>query len=61
MIGNFVLTLSGRDKHVLISYIGYTTKNITLKDGQTSVNVILEEDSELLDEVVVVGYGTQRK
>ncbi|WP_302572573.1 TonB-dependent receptor [Parabacteroides goldsteinii] len=59
--GNFVLTVSGRDKHVLISYIGYTTKNITLKDGQTSVNVILEEDSELLDEVVVVGYGTQKK
>ena len=59
--GNFVLTVSGRDKHVLISYIGYTTKNITLKDGQTSVNVILEEDSELLDEVVVVGYGTKRK
>ena len=46
---------------MLISYIGYTTKNITLKDGQTSVNVILEEDSELLDEVVVVGYGTQKK
>ena len=46
---------------MLISYIGYTTKNIALKDGQTSVNVILEEDSELLDEVVVVGYGTQKK
>lgn len=59
--GNFVLTLSGRDKHVLISYIGYATKKITLKEGQTSLNVILEEDSELLDEVVVVGYGTQKK
>ena len=59
--GNFVLTLSGRDKHMLISYIGYATKKITLKEGQTSLNVILEEDSELLDEVVVVGYGTQKK
>lgn len=59
--GNFVLTMSGRDKHVLISYIGYATKKITLKEGQTSLNVILEEDSELLDEVVVVGYGTQKK
>lgn len=59
--GNFALTVSGGDKQLLISYIGYKTKSISLKNGQTSLNVVLEEDSELLDEVVVVGYGTQKK
>lgn len=59
--GNFSLTMSGKDKRLLISYIGYATKKITLKEGQTSLNITLEEDSELLDEVVVVGYGTQKK
>lgn len=59
--GNFVLTVSGGDKQTLISYIGYKTKSITLKNGQAVLNVTLEEDSELLDEVVVVGYGTQKK
>lgn len=43
------------------SYLGYKTQEITLSPGQTTVNVTLKEDSELLDEVVVVGYGTMRK
>ena len=43
-----------------ISYIGYKTQEVAYKNGQ-NLNVILEEDSETLQEVVVVGYGTMRK
>ncbi len=43
-----------------ISYIGYLTQEISLK-GQSVVNVKLVEDNQALDEVVVVGYGTQKK
>ena len=43
-----------------ISYIGYNTQDIRITD-KTSYNVVLKEDAEVLDEVVVVGYGTMRK
>lgn len=57
--GNFVLTVS--DNAVLqISYIGFQTQEINVK-GKTSFVVTLKEDSEVLDEVVVVGYGAQKK
>ncbi|SEM31245.1 CarboxypepD_reg-like domain-containing protein, partial [Aquimarina amphilecti] len=42
------------------SYIGLTTKDITIS-GQTTLNISMEEDSEALEEIVVVGYGSQRK
>ena len=41
-----------------ISYIGYKKMEISI-NGQRTVNVTLKEDTEILDEVVVVGYGTQ--
>ena len=57
--GNF--SLSVRPGSVLvISSIGYTTQEIPI-GSQRQFNVLLEEDSEFLDEVVVVGYGTQKK
>lgn len=43
-----------------ISFIGYKTKEVPVK-GQNLIRVTLSEDSETLDEVVVVGYGTQKK
>lgn len=47
------------EKAVLtISYIGYKTVNLATTD-QTLVKVVLEEDSKMIDEVVVVGYGVQ--
>lgn len=46
--------------HLVISYIGYKSQNIILK-GQKSINIALEEDSKLINEVVVVGYATQKK
>lgn len=45
---------------VRFSYIGYVTQEFTITT-QTTLNVVLSEDTELLQEVVVVGYGTQRK
>ncbi len=43
-----------------ISYIGYKTVNISAKDKNTA-KITLVEDSKMIDEVVVVGYGVQRK
>ena len=54
-------TLEATDNAVLvISYIGYKSQEIPVK-GRSAVNINLAEDSEVLDEVVVVGYGVQKK
>lgn len=45
---------------LVISYIGYITQEVAL-DGRNNIHVILKEDSQLLDEIVVVGYGVMRK
>lgn len=58
--GNFVLTVSKNDAVLQISYVGYETQEVSV-NGKTSVIVILKEDSEMLEEVVVVGYGAQKK
>ena len=57
--GNYALEVSVGNS-LLFSYIGYRTQIIPVT-GAAIINVILEEDSELLEEVVVVGYGTQKK
>ncbi|MBQ8241853.1 MAG: TonB-dependent receptor [Bacteroidaceae bacterium] len=46
---------------ITVTYIGYKTQEITLKPGQKNIKITLQEDSETLDEVVVVGYGTMKK
>ena len=45
---------------LIVSYIGYITKEVKV-GNQTSLKIFLEEDKKLLDEVVVVGYGTMKK
>jgi TonB-linked SusC/RagA family outer membrane protein len=45
---------------LVFSYLGYITQEILVR-GQSTINVLLSEDTTSLDEVVVVGYGTQRK
>ncbi len=57
--GKFTLTVSGNELQV--SYIGFIPQIITIKAGTTSYNVVMKEDAKTLDEVVVVGYGTQKK
>ncbi|WP_289064062.1 TonB-dependent receptor [uncultured Zobellia sp.] len=58
--GNFSLELSSDDAILVVSYIGFATKEIPV-NGQTSLTVQLVESAAGLDEVVVVGFGTQKK
>ena len=44
-----------------ISYIGYTTVEVDINPSKTFYAITLEEDNQMLDEVVVVGFGTQKK
>ena len=57
--GNFTLEVSSKSI-LLVSYIGYAPQEVIVGNLQ-SINVKLREDTEMLDEVVVVGYGTQKK
>ena len=57
--GNFVLTVPSNSV-LTISFIGYATQEVTV-NGKTSLTVVLKEDAKVLDEVVVVGYGTMKK
>ncbi len=58
--GNFKIEVA--TKAILsFSFIGYGTKDVPVTSGQSVVNVALNEDQQNLDEVVVVGYGTQLK
>ncbi|WP_240056027.1 SusC/RagA family TonB-linked outer membrane protein [Bacteroides cellulosilyticus] len=58
--GQFTLKASGKYP-IEISYMGYVKQVINLK-GRTSLNIVMQEDANLLEEVVVsTGYGTQRK
>lgn len=43
-----------------VSYVGYRTKDVRI-DGRTTLDIILEENTEVLNEVVVIGYGTMDK
>jgi TonB-linked SusC/RagA family outer membrane protein len=45
---------------VVVSFIGYTTQEIAV-GGRTSINVVLVEEAKMLDELIVTGYGTQKK
>lgn len=56
--GNFSLADVSENAVISISYIGYQTQDILVK---ATINVVLKEDSEALNEVVVIGYGTQKK
>jgi TonB-linked SusC/RagA family outer membrane protein len=58
--GNFQFTVSSAKATLVVSYVGYTTMDVKL-NGQTDLKIVMKEDSQALDEVVVVGYGTQKK
>lgn len=57
--GRFSLSVA-ENATLEVSYIGYMPQNISVS-GKTSVNITLTEDTQLLEEVVVVGYGVQKK
>ncbi len=58
--GNFTLEDIDENAVLIFSYIGYQTQEVTL-NGEREITIILLEDSQTLDEVVVVGYGIQKK
>ncbi len=55
--GNYTLSNVDSNATLVFSYIGYATQEIAV-NGQTTVNVTLQEDAQALDEVVIIGYGT---
>lgn len=57
--GNYVIKVPAQSK-LQFSYLGYETKIVEI-GGKTNINVVLVEDNKVLEELVVVGYGTQRK
>lgn len=58
--GEFTLNVKGENSVLLVSYVGYQSQQIVIGNKKV-VNIILQEDSELLQDAVVIGYGTQRK
>jgi TonB-linked SusC/RagA family outer membrane protein len=60
MDGNFSLDVPSEESVLVFSYIGYVTQEIVV-GSQRTINVELAPDMETLEEVVVVGYGTQKK
>ena len=57
--GNFNLTVN-TGEIIVFSYVGFKTKEVKIGNSNT-YNIILEEESTALDEIVVVGYGTRKK
>lgn len=58
--GHFMLSNVPAKGNLVISYIGYATQTLPI-NGKTNFSIALAEDTETLDEVVVVGYGVQKK
>ena len=59
--GRFVIENLPNKVKLVISYIGYKTIHLDVKKGQTDLKVRMEEDSQLVDEVVITGYGGAQK
>ena len=58
--GKYSLSLPAGNTTLIVSYIGYKSQTVSVQ-GKNVFNILLEEDSKGLDEVVVVGYATQKK
>ncbi|MEG1187498.1 MAG: TonB-dependent receptor [Bacteroidales bacterium] len=60
--GNYTLKIKGNEPvQLVISYVGYLPKTIKVDSVDKTKRVVLQENSQVMDEVVVVGYGTQKK
>ncbi len=58
--GHFNINVSNQNAVLVVSYVGFLSQEISI-NGQKNINIQLKEDTAALDEVVVVGYGTQKK
>ena len=59
--GKFTLMIDGNQTDINLSYVGYLTKKIKVRARQANLVIYMQEDAILLDEAVVIGYGTQKK
>ena len=59
--GNFALTVPSGDVTLNVTCLGYESMAVSVPNTQSMVTIILKEDSMMIDETVVVGYGTQKK
>ena len=59
--GSYTFTIPAKSKYVTFSYVGFDTKKLHVEDTELFKLVSLAEQSNTLDEVVVIGYGTQKK
>lgn len=58
--GKYTLDLTPTENTLIYSFVGYVTQTVTA-DQQTILDIVLQEDTKVLEEVVVVGYGIQKK
>ena len=58
--GNFSITVANKSTPLVVSYIGFLTQEINVSN-QTSITITLQEVASKLDEIIVVGYGTQKR
>lgn len=58
--GNFSFNITDKDKTLQVSYVGYKSQTIPI-GAQTKFTIILQEDAQVLSDVVVIGYGVQKK
>lgn len=58
--GGFNISVADKNAVLEFSYVGFKTMDVSLQ-GETILNILMTENTDLLDEVVVVGYGTQKK
>ncbi|MEC7263198.1 MAG: TonB-dependent receptor [Bacteroidota bacterium] len=58
--GNFSLAVSDKNAVLVVSYIGFSSKEVNV-EGKSAINIILQESAAALDEIVVIGYGSVKK
>ncbi|MCB5248727.1 MAG: SusC/RagA family TonB-linked outer membrane protein, partial [Candidatus Cloacimonetes bacterium] len=59
--GDFTLAVPSGEAVLKVSFVGYLTQNVNISATQTDVTIYMEEDAVLLEETIVVGYGTQKR
>ncbi len=59
--GNFNLSVGSRNAVLVVSYVGMKTQEISVGTKNSGLVIVLQPDTKVLDEVVVVGFGTQKK
>ncbi len=59
--GNFAIARGQKSDELVVSFMGYKTVRVKIKAAQSSVSITMEDDAQDLDELVIVGYGTQKK